>query len=89
MTNVRNVLLNKLTIGGSLLLTGAIFVGFASERSWMTRTWNWSGPLNWSWAKTFGMVPLLMGVAVLTDIDPFRIENRASASAPLPVVGSL
>ena len=87
--NVKNIMLNKLTIGGSLLLTGAIFVGFASEASWMTRSWSWTGGLNWSWAKTFGLVPLLMGVAVLTELDPFRIESRAQASAPLPVVGNI
>ena len=89
MSEVKNILLNKVTIGGSLLLTGAIFVGFASEQSWMTRTWSWTGGLNWSWAKTFGLVPLFMGVAVLTEMAPFNIEGRAQASAPIPVVGNL
>ena len=84
--NVDKTLLNKWTIGGSLLLTGAIFVGFATERSWMTRTWSWTGPLKWTWAKTFGMVPLLMGVAILTRIDPLDVQSRSRADLELPQI---
>ncbi len=83
--NVTGTLLNKWTIGGSLLLTGAIFVGFASERSWMTKPWGWTGRLNWTWGKTMGLVPLPMGVATLTGIDPFGIELRSDAPLELPM----
>ena len=83
--NVTGTLLNKWTIGGSLLLTGAIFVGFASERSWMTKPWCWTGRRNWTWGKTMGLVPLLMVVATLTGIDPFGIELRSDAPLELPM----
>ncbi len=83
---IEGTLLNKWTIGGSLLLTGAIFVGFATERSWMSKPWGFTGRLNWTWGKTMGLVPLLMGVAVLTGVDPFSIEARSSAPLELPMV---
>ncbi len=83
---VEGTLLNKWTIGGSLLLTGAIFVGFASERSWMTRTWGWSGPLKLTWGKAIGLIPLLMGVAVLTRYDPLDVEARSRRDLELPTL---
>lgn len=85
MLGLEGTLLNKWTIGGSLLLTGAIFVGFATERSWMSKPWAWTGRLNWTWGKTMGLVPLLMGVATLTGVDPFSIEARSDAPLELPM----
>jgi len=85
MLGLEGTLLNKWTIGGSLLLTGAIFVGFATERSWMSKPWAWTGRLNWTWGKTMGLVPLLMGDATLTGVDPFSIEARSGAPLELPM----
>jgi len=82
--SVEGTVLNKWTIGGALILTGAIFIGFASERSWMTSSWSWTGPLKWTWGKTIGLVPLLFGVAVLTRYDPLSIETRSRRDLELP-----
>lgn len=51
----------------------------------MSKPWGWTGRLNWTWGKTMGLVPLLMGVATLTGVDPFNIEGRSGAALQLPM----
>jgi hypothetical protein len=74
--DIKGMLLNKNTIGGSLVLVGVATVFGANFRI-MNRVW-FSLPVlgDITLMRVMGGITTLLGVAVLTGIDPLSLENE-------------
>jgi hypothetical protein len=74
--NIRGMLLNEKTIGGSLVVVGVVT---AVGGNWLGDIINrvlFSLPIvgDITLLRVFGLITLLLGVAVLTGFDPMGIE---------------
>jgi hypothetical protein len=74
--DIKGMLLNKNTIGGSLVLVGVATVFGANFRI-MNRVW-FSLPAlgDITLMRVMGGITTLLGVAVLTGIDPLSLEKE-------------
>lgn len=74
--DIKGMLLNKNTIGGSLVLVGVATVFGANFRI-MNRVWI-SLPVlgDITLMRVMGGITTLLGVAVLTGIDPLSLEKE-------------
>ena len=74
--DIRGMLLNEKTIGGSLVVVGVVT---AVGGNWLSDIINrvlFSLPIvgDITLLRVFGLITLLLGVAVLTGFDPMGIE---------------
>ena len=74
--DIKGMLLNKTTIGGSLILVGA-GITFGANFRILNRVW-FSLPVlgDITLIRIMGGVTTLLGVAVLTGFDPLSIEEE-------------
>ena len=78
MTGIRGFLLNGTTIGGSLVIVGIVTAVGGNALGNILNRVLFAFPLvgDVTLLRIFGLVTLLLGIAVLTGFDPIGIENE-------------
>jgi hypothetical protein len=78
MMNIRNMLLNKTTVGGSLVVVGMVSAIGGNMFSDILNRVLVSLPVvgDVTLLRMGGFVTLALGVAVLTGFDPLRVEEE-------------
>jgi hypothetical protein len=78
MMNIRNMLLNKTTVGGSLVVVGMVSAIGGNMFSDILNRVLVSVPVvgDVTLLRMGGFITLALGVAVLTGFDPLRVEEE-------------
>jgi len=78
MMNIRNMLLNKTTVGGSLVVVGMVSAIGGNMFSDILNRVLISAPIvgDVTLLRMGGFITLALGVAVLTGFDPLRVEDE-------------